>query len=66
MRRLGSLSHLESELFSSCCFGLGPPSNEAFVLTCTHDQTSVVEREGFDEAAFFGVNIATNDLDALL
>ena len=55
---------MNQELFGTGCLCLRPPSDEPLVFTCAHHQTSVVKRKRLNQPPFFGVNVASNDLNA--
>ncbi len=57
---------LNQQLLSSCRLSLRPASDEPLVFAGAHHQASVVERERLDEAPLLGVNVAADDLNALL
>ena len=56
----------DQNLFCSSCFGLSPTGNQSFVFRGADHQSSVIKREGFDDAPFFCEQIPANNLDAFL
>ena len=59
-RKVGGI--LNQQLLRSRSLSLGPTCNQALVLTRAHHQPRIIEREGLNEASFFGVNVTANNL----